>query len=49
MNDILYSIDSTNLKFMLLAPLNIYHLIIKDFNIFSEKKTNLGLFFYIIF
>lgn len=25
--------------------LNVYYLLIKDFNIFGEKKTNLGLFF----
>lgn len=24
---------------------NVFHLILKDFNVFGEKKTNLGLFF----
>lgn len=45
-NDLLPYIDSSFLKFGVYSKeFNIFYFIIKDLNVFCEKKTNLGLFF----
>jgi hypothetical protein len=45
LNNILFNIDKSFIKKGFLSKkLNIFYFIIKDVNIFSEIKTNLGLF-----
>jgi len=44
-NDLLYRLDNNFINFGIFSiKLNIFYLSITDLNIFSEKKTNLGLF-----
>jgi len=44
-NDVLYKIDKSYISYGLFnKSLNIFYILLKDLNIFSEKKTNLGLF-----
>lgn len=46
LNDIYYIVEKNyKLKGIFSKKLNIFYIIIKDLHIFSEKKTNLGLFF----
>lgn len=45
MNDIIFRIERSYISSGILSnELKIFYIIIKDLNIFSEKKTNLGLF-----
>jgi hypothetical protein len=46
LNDLIPFVEKINIKMGLFSSsLNIFYLLIKDYNIFGEKKTNLGLFF----
>lgn len=44
LNDLLPVIDKSYIQ-MGFSILNFFYLVIKDLNVFSEKKTNLGLFY----
>lgn len=45
MNDLIFKMERSYISFGILSSEpKIFYIIIKDLNIFSEKKTNLGLF-----